>query len=273
MDCIKIKNLEVFARHGVYSEERSLGQKFIVSAALYADLRTAGRSDELEESIDYGKICHSIKNIVEKETFKLIEAVAENLAERLLMENPALEKVWIEIKKPWAPVVMHLETVSVDIERSRHLAYIALGSNMGDREGHLRFAVGELENASGCRVVKVSGFANTQPYGNTDQDEFLNGCLELETLLSPHELLDLLHEIENQAGRVRNEHWGPRTLDLDIVYYDDLIMSDDSLRIPHAETHKRDFVLQPLIEIAPSKLHPILSKTASEMLSDLEAGK
>ena len=271
MDKICIKNLEVFAKHGVYPEERALGQKFVITAELYMDLRSAGKSDELEESFDYGKACHIIRDYVQKNLFRLIEAVAEGLAEKLLIENRVLQKVRLEIKKPWAPVAMHLESVSVEIERSRHTAYIALGSNMGNREGYLQFAVSELEKAHGCSVGRISGFINTAPYGNTQQDDFLNGCLELDTLLMPHELLELLHEIEHKAGRVRAERWGPRTLDLDIVFYDDIIVGDDTLRIPHGQMHKREFVLAPLNEIAPNLLHPVLMKTVSELFDDLKA--
>ena len=269
LDKICIKNLEVFAKHGVYPEERALGQKFIISAELFLDLRNAGKSDELEAALDYGKICHVIKDFVEKKTYRLIEAVAENLAEKLLIEDPALKRVCLEIMKPWAPVTMHLETVSVKIDRRWSMAYIALGSNMGDREGYLRYAISELEKTHGCRVAQVSRFIDTEPYGYKEQDRFLNGCLALETLLRPLELLELLHEIEAKAGRVRSERWGPRTLDLDIIFYDDIIMSGEILTIPHAEAHKREFVLAPLNEIAPNLFHPILRKTVAEMLTEL----
>jgi len=269
MDRINIKNLEVFAKHGVTPEENVLGQKFLISAALYTDLRLAGKSDNLAESLDYGDICCYIKAFVEGNTFRLIEAIAERLAEELLIENPALQKVWLEIKKPWAPVAIALETVSVEIERSRHMAFIALGSNMGDRSAFLDLAVCELNKARGCRVISVSGFINTEPYGGIVQDMFLNGCLKMETLLTPEELLELLHDIENKAGRTRNVRWGPRTLDLDIVFYDDMVVSSDTLIIPHAQAHKRGFVLAPLCEIEPNLLHPLLRKTVSELLSEL----
>jgi len=269
MDKISIKNLEIFAKHGVYPEESSLGQKFIVSAELFIDLRSAGKSDELEETLDYGKICLVMKNFVEKNIFKLIETVAEKLAEKLLIENPNIKKVKLEIKKPWAPVAMHLETVAVEIERSRHISYIAMGSNKGNREAFLRFAVDELEESRCCRVLSVSSFIDTEPYGYTEQDRFLNCCLELETLLTPFELLELLHDIENKTGRTREKRWGPRTLDLDIIFYDDIVISGNTLRIPHAEAHKREFVLKPLCEIAPNVLHPTLRKTVKELLDEL----
>ena len=269
MDRINIKNLEVFARHGVYAEERALGQKFIISASLFADLRYAGKSDDLGASIDYSQICKTIKDFAEANTFSLIEAVAEGLAWKLLVSEPLIRKLWLEVKKPWAPVGMPLETVSVEIERGWHTVILALGSNMGDKKAHLDSAVYELTRAQGCKVVSVSGFVETAPYGYTEQDEFLNGCLKMETLLAPRELLDLLHVIESKSGRVREIRWGPRTLDLDIIFYDDLIMSDDVLRIPHIDAHNRDFVLQPLSEIAPNFLHPVFGKTVAELLQEL----
>ena len=269
MDKISIKNIEIFAKHGMFPEENSLGQKFIISAELYTDFRNAGKSDEFESTLDYGRNCQIIKRFVESNTFRLIETVAEGLAEKLLLENPAMLKVKLEIKKPWAPVAMHLETISVEIERSRHRAYIAIGSNIGNREAYLNFAVSELDNTRGCSVIRVSGFVETKPYGNTEQDDFLNGCLEMETLLTPHELLEVMHEVEDKAGRIRDVRWGPRTLDLDIIFYDALIMSDNVLRIPHAEAHKRDFVLIPLSEIAENMLHPVYLKTVTELLDEI----
>ena len=103
----------------------------------------------------------------------------------------------------------------------------------------------------------------------TDQDDFLNACLELRTLLPPAELLEELHHIEKEAGRERIIRWGPRTLDLDIILYDDLILEEDSLCIPHVEMHKRKFVLEPLCEIAPYKRHPVYGKTVWELNLDL----
>jgi len=270
MDKINIRKLEVLARHGVFPPEKTKRQLFIISASLYTDLRVAGLSDELEKTLDYGEICNGIKDFVKNNSFNLIETVAERLAEKLLIENPPLQKVWIEVEKPEAPQLVGVETVSVEIERSRHTAYLGIGSNLGDRRSHLRFAVGELNKARGCKVLRVSKLISTAPYGYKEQGDFLNGCLKLDTLLEPIELLDLLIRLENETGRIRDVRWGPRTLDLDILLYDDLVMSCDRLRIPHVEMHVRDFVLLPLSEIAPNELHPSLNKTVSELLGELE---
>lgn len=269
LDKIKIEDLEVFANHGVFPEENVLGQKFLVSAVLYTDIRKAGLTDDLTESIHYGEASAFITKYLKSHTFKLLERIAEGLAEEMLVQIPGLQKVEIEIKKPWAPIGLPLKTVSVTIEREWHTAYIALGSNMGDSRRFLEDAVKSLNEVKHTKVEKVSTFITTPPYGVTDQPDFLNGCLRLSTLLYPEELLKELNRIEQEAGRERSIHWGPRTLDLDIIFYDDLILETDTLCIPHVEMHKREFVLEPLQEIAPYKRHPVYGKTVREMLEDL----
>lgn len=269
MDQIRIENLEVFANHGVFPEENVLGQKFIISAVLHTDTRSAGMTDNLTESIHYGEVSHFIHRYMSEHTYQLIERVAEGLAEELLLNTEHLEKIEVEVKKPWAPIGLPLDYASVRISRQWHTAYIALGSNIGDKQQYLESAVSALNAAKGCKVTKVSSWLVTPPYGMTEQDEFLNGCLELKTILPPKELLEVLHEIEQKAGRERLVHWGPRTLDLDIIFYDDLIMGTESLCIPHVEVQKRDFVLKPLHEIAPYMHHPGNGKTVREMLEAL----
>jgi len=270
MDCINIRNLRIHAIHGVFPEEKKTPQLFLVSAALYLDLHGAGVTDDLKKTIDYGHVCENMLYFVQSESFDLIETVAERLAEKLLGDYPMLKKVKIEINKPHAPISAELDTVSVEIERSRHVAYISTGTNMGDKEANLQFAIDSLNDAKNCSVTRASGFILTAPYGKTDQDDFLNACIELETLSTPNELLAMLGSIENAAGRERRERWGPRRLDLDIIFYDDIVLYDANLRIPHEEMHKRRFVLEPLCEIAPYKLHPVLRKTVKELLDELK---
>lgn len=268
-DLINIIDLEVFAKHGVLPEENVLGQKFLVSATMYTDTTKAGLTDSIENSVNYADVCHFITKYLTENTFKLLEAAAENLATQLLLSYPLLNKVDIEIKKPWAPIGLPLNYVSVKISRGWHIAYIALGSNMGDKEKYLNDAITMINDDDMCIVNKVSSFIVTPPYGYTEQDEFLNGAIKVQTLYSPKMLLSFLQDLELKANRVRQIHWGPRTLDLDIILYDNIICEDDTLVIPHPEMHKRDFVLTPLKEIAPNCLHPVFNKTISELLNEI----
>ena len=245
-------------------------RKFVISAVLYTATREAGKTDDLTKSIHYGEISHWIKRFLEEHTYQLLETAAERLAEELLLQTERLERVRLQLQKPWAPIGLHLEAVSVEIERGWHTAYIALGSNMGDKKGYLEMGVEGLRHTRGCRVEAVSDFLVTEPYGLVEQDKFLNGAMKIRTLLTPHELLDRLNEIEQTANRERIVRWGPRTLDLDILLYDDWILDDERLHIPHIEMYKREFVLEPLCQIAPYVRHPVWNRTALELLEELK---
>ncbi|WP_330601064.1 2-amino-4-hydroxy-6-hydroxymethyldihydropteridine diphosphokinase [Caproicibacter fermentans] len=144
-------------------------------------------------------------------------------------------------------------------------AYIGLGSNLGDREAHLNRAVEMLENTSGVRVIKVSAYFNTAPVGYTEQPDFLNAVAEIETSLTAYELLGICCGIEKTLKRERIVHWGPRTIDLDILLFGNLVLNDASLTIPHPRMLEREFVLKPLNEIAPERIHPVCSKSIREL--------
>lgn len=272
MDEIKISNLEVFCHHGVYAEENTLGQKFLVSATLYTDTSQAGMTDCLDFSINYGDVCHEIKRIMEERNYKLLETVAETIAEHLLLRYDSLERIRVEIKKPWAPIMLPIDTVSVSVMRGWHKVYLGLGSNMGDRKSHLDYAVEQLKQNSGFKKVVVSEYIETEPYGYVEQERFLNACLECYTLYSPERLLGLLQGIERARDRKREIHWGPRTLDLDILFYDKEIIETGDLCIPHPEIPLREFVLKPLSELAPYFHHPLTGKTVQQMLQEVENG-
>ena len=152
-----------------------------------------------------------------------------------------------------------------------HTAYVALGSNLGDKEANLRRAL-ELLQERGVEVVKTSSFICTEPYGVTDQPQFLNGVCEVRTRMAPLALLHTLLEIEQEMGRVRLRHWGERNIDLDLLLYEDVVLDTGELKLPHPDMQNRDFVLLPLAEIAPELVHPILQKSIED-LSNLYISK
>lgn len=271
MDEIRIDNLKVFANHGVYKEEQENGQDFYINAVLYADTRKAGMSDDLEKSTNYGDVCHFINRFVSENVYKLIETVAENLAREILMHFPLVKKVDLEVRKPQAPIGLPFDSVSVKIHRAWHQVYVAFGSNMGDKGAHIERGLTLLNSYDGVHVEKESDLIHTAPYGEVEQEEFLNGVVSVKTYLSPWELLDVLHEVEASENRERTLRWGPRTLDLDIIFFDDLVMDEEELCIPHIDMHNREFVLQPMMELAPYKRHPVTGKSVQEMLTELRS--
>lgn len=273
MDQIRIKNLRIFAYHGVYEQEKEQGQNFCVNAVLYVDMEKAGGSDDIADAVDYGAVCLFIDQYMRENRFDLLEAVAEHVAREILFEFPAVREVELEIEKPNAPIPLRFDGVSVKITRGWHRVFIGLGSNMGNRLKYLERAVANLQEDSCFRDIKVSDYIETAPYGGVEQEDFLNGVLEAETLYSPAGLLARLQKEEQLAERKREVHWGPRTLDLDILFYDDLILAGEKLSVPHPDMKNREFVLEPLSALAPAFVHPVYQKTVKELLEELKSSK
>ena len=269
MDKICIDDIKIYAYHGVLPEEKRDGQDFFVSAKLFLDLKKCGASDKLEYSVNYADVTDTIISAFTETSYDTIEAAAENVIEALLLEYKPVHSVTLKVSKPEAPIDADFRDVSVEITRSWHRVYLGLGSNLGDRTQYLETAIDELGKDASVVVNKISSFIETEPYGPVDQPDFLNGVIEIDTSLEAEELLQIIHDIEAEAGRERIIHWGPRTLDIDILMYDDCIINTERLTIPHPEMHKRDFVLRPLTEIAPYVYHPTLMKNAEQMLQDL----
>ena len=269
MDKIKIENLEIYAYHGVFPEEKEKGQRFFINATLYTDLRKAGKTDDLTASTHYGEVALLLYEKMTEKSYDLIERAAEVCAEAVLLQFPLIRSITLELRKPEAPIPLPFESVSVVICRGWKKAYVALGSNIGDSKAHLDGAVEALKADEKVRVLQVADYIVTKPYGGVEQDDFVNSAMAIETLYSPEELLDRLHEIEADHARERIIHWGPRTLDLDILLYEDVVMDTPDLIIPHKDMHNREFVLKPMAEIAPYEKHPILGQTMEQLLKQL----
>ncbi len=269
MDQLIIKNLELFAYHGVNPEEKAMGQKFLLDAVLDVDLSLAGETDNLDYAVNYAKLCHDIQDIFGEAKDDLIERAATRIVQHILSHYTPINGVDLTLKKPWAPVHLPIEYPAVRIHRRWHQAYIALGSNIGDREETLKKAIKHIDAQPHTGVIKTSTFIETEPVGYVDQDAFINAVIEIKTWQTPTQLMDFLLGIETQLNRVRTIRWGPRTIDLDILYYDNCVTDDEHVLIPHPRMHERTFVLEPLNELAPNKLHPLLKKRTYELLDAL----
>ena len=269
---IRIRELKVFAHHGVLESETLKGQNFYINAELSLDSDAQNvLSDDLEQTVNYAEVCGFINDFMKENTCKLLERIAELLCMELLYRYSPVNSVELEIRKPEAPIDAEFESVSVVRKMSKHTVLLSMGSNMGDKHEHLDRAIRLLDSEKHTRLICESERFVTKPYGGVVQDDFVNSALMVETVLSPHELLNFLHEIENSEGRTRQIHWGPRTLDLDIVFYDDLVMSDSKLTIPHIDMQNRLFVLEPMAKIAGYYRHPVLNRTVSQLFEELKA--
>ena len=151
-------------------------------------------------------------------------------------------------------------------------AFIGAGANLGEPVRQIRQALDALQKSPGIKFLGASSLYRTQPVGPVEQPPFINAVFALEAEIGPHDFLSLLLDIERNMGRVRKERWGPRVIDLDLLFFGEEIIEEPGLEVPHPRLHERRFVLAPLAEIAPGFVHPVLKKTVSELLAGLPAG-
>ncbi len=269
MNRVFIKELECFGYHGVLKEENILGQKFVVSCEL---LMPTPENDNVEECANYAEIAKFITEYTKGNTFDLIETLAHKLAVSIITKYKAKE-IKLTVEKPWAPVGLPLKSVGTTVKMCFHDVYLSVGSNMGDKRAHIEKAVKRLSDNECISECKCSTLIETEPYGYTEQPAFLNGCIYIKTLYEPEELLKVLNKIEAELGRERKIHWGPRTIDLDIILFDNIVMNTERLTIPHADMHNREFVLAPLCELASWLIHPVLNKRITDLYNEVKRGE
>lgn len=263
-DRIIIKDFEVLACHGCNAEEKINPQRFLFEVCAYTDFSEAAKTDDIEKTASYSAIKKTLKRVCEQNCFDLIETLASRCAEEILLEFDCLKGVDVTVKKPDAPMSGTFDYVAVGTAKFWHRAYLSLGSSEGDKNKYLDFAVQSLKKDGNIKNVRESKRYETPPYGEVAKNWFLNSCVECDTLYTPKQLLAAINRIEEDGGRVRLEHWADRTLDIDIVFYDDLIAEDKNLCIPHPDMHNRMFVIEPLMDLCPNKLHPVLKKRIHE---------
>lgn len=267
---INIKGLKTFSHIGVFEEEKINGQDFFISINCRLEERYSYNSDNLDETVNYGRVCNLVIDYMENANCDLIETACEDIASMILQSYEVIREITVEIHKPNAPIEAEFEDVYASCTKKWEKVYLSLGSNMGERDDFINDAIKELKLQDKIRNVKSSSLYTTKPYGKKDQDDFRNCICELESFYTPLELLNICQDIEEKNGRVREEEWGPRTLDVDIILFGNRIINTPELTVPHIDMQYRDFVLEPLCEIAKGAYHPVLHKRAIELYNELQ---
>jgi len=256
-----ISDLRVTAVVGALAHERELSQPLRIDLSIGVDLHEAAISDELSDTVNYGLVAEQVAATVSSSKHVLLERVAGEVAD-LVLGFDRVDDVDVTITKLRPPIPLAVESTAVRLFRTRadanfdrphpHVAYLALGSNLGDRMEFLRGAVAELGS-----VTAMSHVYETEPIGGPDaQGPYLNMVVRVETPLDPFALLRRCRRIEQSAMRQRIVRWGPRTLDVDVLFFDDVQIASERLTIPHPRIGERRFVLVPLAEIAPELCPP-----------------
>lgn len=270
MDKLTLKGLRFYGYHGVFPEENKLGQHYVVDVELVLPLDQAACSDCLEHTINYADVYTQIKQIVTGPPMKLIEAVAGTIATTLLASYTEIVEVTVRVTKPNPPFEVFFDGVTVELTRKRDIAYVALGSNLGDREQYLLRALKTINASEHTQVLEASAIYETAPVGYTDQPAFLNMVAQVKTTLSPVQLLSFLLAVEQQHGRVRDVRYGPRTLDLDLLLHGNYEMTSSQLTLPHPRMMERAFVLVPLGDVirADHTLASLVQANRTPMMND-----
>ena len=254
-DRIELRGLRALGHHGALPGEQDQPQPFEIDLDIEADLGRAGETDALADTVDYGAIAAAATGVVGGERWKLLERIAQRIADEVLAADHRVSAVAVTVRKLRPPVPVDLSSAGVRVTRSsvaRRRAFLGLGANLGDRAQALRDAVAGLPD-----VVAVSPVYETEPVGGPDgQPPYLNLVVELSTARSPRDLLDLAHRLEAAAGRDRRREvrFGPRPLDVDVLWVEGVRVDDADLVVPHPRLFERRFVLAPLAELAPELL-------------------
>ena len=265
MKTVEIKGIKLSARHGVLEQEKINPQEFIIDVAFDYDAFPAACSDDLSDAVNYSDVCKIANRICAENCFNLIEKLSHEIAFRIAESFPAVKNVSVSVHKPHAPVPLPFGDIIVTARLERVKTVLSLGSNEGDKRAALDGAIAALRATRGIKVLTVSDYIASAPYGGVATNEFLNCALVAECLLSPERLLEVIHKIEGDFKRVRKERWGDRTLDIDIIFFGDKIIAEEGLCIPHPDYANRSFVIEPVKQIAPDFVCPLTHKRMSDL--------
>jgi dihydroneopterin aldolase/2-amino-4-hydroxy-6-hydroxymethyldihydropteridine diphosphokinase len=267
---IKIKDLKLFGYHGVKQEEKTSGQNFLFNISIDIAKDSFEKDglyqDNILDTVNYSEIITLVKEINSNNRFNLLETFSEVLAEKIISYSPLILKVKVRIEKISPPIKESIGSVGVELELERNpnshdykpktsgFAFLSLGSNLGDREKNLRDAVKKLKSNQNLDVISISSIYETEPMYVENQEYFYNIVLKaaIKSGYSAFELLGYAKKIEFDMGRKSTyARYGPRTIDVDILTFDELKIDSGLLGLPHPKIFERNFVLIPLSEISP----------------------
>lgn len=273
---ISLTGMEFYTYLGVNPEEKEKGQSIIIDLELACEYLPGIESDDLKQTVNYSDVFNFVAQKATTATCDLIEYLAGEIAAGIFARFSPVTELSLAIKKPFAPLEGKFDHMSFRLTQTRakfaggrrktaaelsispvnflHQVYIGLGSNMGDRKEHLITAIKRLKETPGLEMAKLSSLYETKAWGKEDQEDFFNAVALFHTSLEPLSVLDICQAIELERGRQRLEKWGPRSLDLDLISYDDLEIKSQRLVLPHPLYQQRDFVLIPLAEIKDQEL-------------------
>jgi len=256
-----INNLKLYGYHGVREHEKKDGQFFLFNIIIHIRDLDFAESDKLESTLNYSDVIKEIRRINDNERFDLLETFCQVLAECLAGMSKLVKRVDVRIEKPSPPIDEELDSVGVqyslikeDLDSFPIKVFLSLGSNMGDRKMNLKEALRLLRNNPEISISGTSSLYETGPMYVQDQNSFYNIAVEMSarSKMGPFKLLGLIKEIEYYMGRTKGgARYGPRPIDIDILYYGNEKIESDILQIPHPRIAERRFVLLPLCEIAP----------------------
>lgn len=281
LDRIRLVGLSATGYHGVFPQERRNGQLFRADVVVHVDTRPAARSDDLADTVNYAALAEGVVAVLAGEPVDLVETLAQRIAD-VALALPGVEAVDVVVHKPQAPIQVPFDDVRLEIRRRRPSGnasaagqsapvsadvldarpaaevgvVLALGGNVGDAAATLREAIADLDDVPGLRVDAVSPFALTTAVGGPAQADYVNAVVTGRTSLSPRELLAATSSVEDAHGRVRQERWGPRTLDIDIISIEDVHSAEPVLQLPHPRAKDRAFVLVPWSRLDPDAVLP-----------------
>lgn len=267
---IKIKGIEETIIIGCYEHEKTQHQ--LIIADVECELYTYNwlNKDNLETTVNYDELIEFVRELLPKPKYNLLESLSQYITSSVLDKFALIHKVTVDLVKPALSGVLAREIKVSHTQARKFKVALALGSN------HTYLPQQQLITAieilgEYIAEIKIAGFYETKPVGGVKQNNFINSVIVGYTELKPEELLGKIKTIEKLMGKEEIQINGPRIIDIDLIFYDDLIYTHNFLHVPHKDMHNRDFVLVPLADIAPKWVHPVLGKTVEELCAELPA--